>query len=1040
MRIVQSEPAPENVSVHKSERQVRYVIATAIIALPLVYFYPAVFGQVILAPGDGWTQNFPVRAFAGAELGRGQFALWNPFIFGGMPLLASVYAGALYPPNWLFALLPPVIAQNLVVITTYHLALIGVYRLARQLGYERLAALLSGLAFSFGGFMIAHLAHTSRIAAAAWLPWVLLAIEQLRSASRQGWRTPALWRWTALAAVFAALQFLAGEPQMFVFTLLVGAIYLLFALFTLPDWAARRRLLSALSVASGVGLLLVLPQLLPTLELLAQSERRDPGPAFLDPYSLPPWQLPALLFPYFFGGGMRKPFTVPYWGADISGVACGYVGILTWLASFASLKAAQVNNAGESKYLVEENKVQQKRQEEAKKAGKFFTYFCRLWFSLPGTSMERSASAFEQERMPFYLQGRLWLTVAVVALLLAFGGYLPFKINHFFYAIPGYGSFRGLYRHQYELTFALAMSGGLGLTQWLRQPHHERLRILWRCAGWLGCLLLVNVGLYVWAAARLASQPLPPRANAIGNPELWVPLLCFLVTIAALWWRLSAGDSHCQSTICLLLVLLLDLASYGHFYHWRTAGYDVTARLQDPPAVQAIKQREPDLTAFRVMSQPLLADDYAAAWPDDLNYEAINQPNFSMLRGLQSASGNDVLRPVRTGELLGSAGSVLQGFVQDPGVFGLTDRRLDLLNVKYLLVGRGGANGQPWPLRYAGIDFASTNLALLFTNGKTVTTDAAGAATELALVTTMANSTHLPDGAPVLHLKLHARDGRVIEQTLLAGRDTSEWAYGRADVSAAVQHQRAAVVEQLPRHEAGKSFESYHYLARLDFPRAEIERIEWRYARSDAALYVIRASLYDAVTQQATPLSAFHFPAERWRKLGVYGQVTLFENQRVLPRAWFVKEVKTLPPADILTTIKTSQSPDGETFDPHSIALLAQAGAARKLNEATEATVQVTHLSPRQIGLQTRNPQAGFLVLAETWYAGWQAHIDGQAARLVRTNYHLRGLAIPPGEHRVTLSYTPASWRNGLGGLAAGVAVLLALWAASRRLASFHQK
>src|SRR6185436_10629592 len=62
----------------------------------------------------------------------------------------------------------------------------------------------------------------------------------------------------------------------------------------------------------------------------------------------------------------------------------------------------------------------------------------------------------------------LWLTVAVVAVLLSFGGYLPFGLNDLLYRVPGYKTFRGLYRHQYELTFALAMLASIGAT-WLAE-------------------------------------------------------------------------------------------------------------------------------------------------------------------------------------------------------------------------------------------------------------------------------------------------------------------------------------------------------------------------------------------------------------------------------------------------------------------------------------------------------------------------------------------------------------------------------------------
>src|SRR6185369_1529842 len=141
----------------------RPVVALILLALPLIYFFPAIFGPVTLIPGDGWTQNFGVRVLLGKMIASGQLPLWNPYIFAGMPLLASVYPGALYPPNWLFAVLTPRVAINAVVITTYHLALLGTYLFARRVGINRLGALLAGMAFTFGGYMISHLGHTSRI-------------------------------------------------------------------------------------------------------------------------------------------------------------------------------------------------------------------------------------------------------------------------------------------------------------------------------------------------------------------------------------------------------------------------------------------------------------------------------------------------------------------------------------------------------------------------------------------------------------------------------------------------------------------------------------------------------------------------------------------------------------------------------------------------------------------------------------------------------------------------------------------------------------
>ena len=136
-----------------------------------------------------------------------------------MPLLASIYPGTLYPPNWIFAVMSPGIAINLVVISTYHLAIIGSYRYARALGLNRIAALLAGMVFAFGGFMITSMGQAATITTACWLPWILLAIEKL-------YRSP--WCWMISGAVFIALQLFGGVPQITLYTSLVAGSYFLF--------------------------------------------------------------------------------------------------------------------------------------------------------------------------------------------------------------------------------------------------------------------------------------------------------------------------------------------------------------------------------------------------------------------------------------------------------------------------------------------------------------------------------------------------------------------------------------------------------------------------------------------------------------------------------------------------------------------------------------------------------------------------------------------------------------------------------------------
>ncbi|MCI0391785.1 MAG: YfhO family protein [Acidobacteria bacterium] len=948
------------------ENKKSLITVAALLIIPLVYFYPVLLGQVVLAPGDGWAQNFAVRALAGQMIAGGDLPLWNPFIFAGMPLAASVYPGAFYPPNWLFAILSTEWAMNIVVLTTYHLALIGTYLYARRLGITRSGSLLASIAFTFGGFMINHLSHTSRIAAAAWLPWVLLAIENV--ASFASWRKA--WRWVVLGALFIALQFFAGEPQMVIFTALVSAPFVVLAFWRCEGREDRVRFTFAISAMLICGALLSAVQLLPSLELLGQSERSDPGPAFFGTFSLPPWQLPGLIFPYFFGGAMLPPYRVPYWGEEIAAIMSGYVGMLAWMLALTALIGARRN--------------------------------VRVW---------------------------LWLSIAIISIILALGGHLPYGLNDSLYRIPGYSTFRGLYRHQFEFTFAMAMLAGFGMSS---LAHLNRRLARWALLFGTICMsaiVAMTAIFYRYSGQTLASvRPRPPIAASLANAEFIIPISCFALSLGVIWLSQIRNPQSAIRNLLLITVLLFDLASYGHFFHWRIVTFNVGERLADPPAVQLIKSRERDLNSFRVLSYPVQASDFMSAWPEDPNYELINQPNISILRGLQSAYGLDVLRPARVGEMTGSAGSMLHGFVQDLKSFSLADRGLDVLNVKYLIVGYGGATDKKVGFTFDGVYFAWTYFGTEFVPGVKLTTEPGGVmATEIAIVSTAVNTTHLPDGAPILKLRLHTREGHVIERELRAGRDTSEWNYDRADVRAAVKHHRAHVVES----QKVDGFDKYSYLGRLKFDRTEIEKIDWIYAREDGVLYLTRASLHDETTGVSTPLSNFHLPPERWRELARFDQIEVYENLRVMPRAWFVDKRVELSPAAAIKTIRSGSMPNGDKFDPQKIAIIEKGILQEEMiplayaeGSVENQQVKLTSYGPHRIELETSRPEGGFLVLSEGYYDGWKAYLDGKEQLITRTDYTIRGIDVPPGDHRILFIYDPSSFRAGLALTVYGALVL----------------
>ncbi|MCW5971072.1 MAG: YfhO family protein [Blastocatellales bacterium] len=927
---------------------VRSVISfLALLLAPLIYFLPAVAGRVALVPGDGWTHNLGVRVLAGQILASGALPLWNPHVFSGMPLLASVDPGALYPLNWIFTLLPPAAAMNALVIASYHLALAGAYLFARRTQCTRTASFAAAMIFAFGGFLITHLAHTHRLTAIVWLPWLLLAVEAMAQSRMQRLQ----WLWGAAGAVFIALQVFAGDPQTTLYGYCVVALYTFWRLTQIEDWIVRRRLIVGVMLMFASGALLSMMQLLPQAELLDQGGRARIGYEEFSSYSLPPRQALALIMPYFFGGAALTPYSAPYSGAWNSMIQGGYTGLLGLTLAFAALILRFRNPA--------------------------------VW---------------------------LWTIAAVAALLLSFGAHLPADLYRLFYGIPVYNLFRGSYRHLYEFDFAVAMLAAIGIDA-LRKSERAKAAAI-AATGVTAVLLCAAVWMYSGAG------------RSLGDAEAAIPVAVFVTgAVAMLFFVLKRNNA---AAVILLVILALDLASFGWFYDWRAVENRIAGRLSDPPTLAFIKSRTGSPHDFRVLSVSDLPYDYTYDAPFEKNYDAMNLPDASSARGLHSVNGMDVLGLTRVMDFSGLMDA--SGIVRDPASLGAEDRSFDLLNVRYLLVERRGSLDPKRSILHDGIAFSNTTFGREFKPGVKLRTDGVTAlASEIALVTSMFNSVHLADGETVLRIKLHTSDGRVFEREVQAGRDTSEWAHDQQELRDTVKHRRAQVAESRP----GDGFEIHSYLARLTFDRSLITHIEWEYAREDAGIYLVRASLFDAPSRVSTPIVGMELPAERWRKLAQFDDISIYENLRALPRAWFAEKVKIAPEQEILDLIRRGIS------DPERTAYvdrewLERAGItdAPVSSPSSDGSVRIVNYAPNRIEMETRRAQPGFLVLSEVHFPGWEARINGVAAQVYRTNYVLRGVMAPKGTNRVEFVYRPASFRRGAWCAVGGV-LLLVVWGAA---------
>ena len=95
--------------------------------------------------------------------------------------------------------------------------------------------------------------------------------------------------------------------------------------------------------------------------------------------------------------------------------------------------------------------------------------------------------------------------------------------------------------------------------------------------------------------------------------------------------------------------------------------------------------------------------------------------------------------------------------------------------------------------------------------------------------------------------------------------------------------------------------------------------------------------------------------------------------------------------------------------------------------------VGFVRLTPTRIALAVQVGAGDLVVVSEAYHPGWSATLDGQPAKVIRANHALIGVYVPPGEHAITLTFRPASFRLGFYLSLAALLVLAALTTATFR-------
>ncbi len=532
--------------------------------LPLLFFFPVVFGGRTLLPADNlfafepWRslaaqygvgvphnellsdlilENYPWKLFIVESLRDGHIPLWNPYLFAGLPFLAAGQHSALYPFSVLFYVMPLWRAYGLFSALQLALAGLCMYVFGRVLGLRRLAALIAGITYAFSAFFVVSVVFTMMIAAAAWLPLLLAIIEWIVQREESRWDggegVPALLSepipFVALGAGVLGVQLLAGHVEISAYVLLIMAFYAALRLAVLW-WRVRRwrtvlRLGGWLAAMVALGIGLGAVQFIPLLEVSARNFRSGSA-SYRDVigWAYPYRRLVAFLVPDFFGNpavhrvwdvftGQTVPLGLnaygqpnpngPFstnWGIKNYVEGGSYLGLLPLLLAAIAILTQL----------------------------RFTFYVSRPTQPCP----EQSRRDAPRSTSPFTTPVWIFSALALLSLAFVFGTSLYALL---YYGLPGFNQLHSPFRWIYPYTLSLAVLAGVGADRlirtrtpalWAGDGQRPPLPIRWLVLQSKPSLITVIAGLAFWGglattAGLLLSRVFYARLSPLVDRVFW---------------------------------------------------------------------------------------------------------------------------------------------------------------------------------------------------------------------------------------------------------------------------------------------------------------------------------------------------------------------------------------------------------------------------------------------------------------------------------------------------------------------------------------
>lgn len=236
-------------------------------------------------------QIYPWRFLTINMWKNGQVPLWNPYNFAGTPHLANFQSTVFSPFNVLFFVLPFVDAWSILILLQPLLAAYFTYLFLRVLNISKTASLIGAITYMFSGFVVVWMAYETLSFTILFLPLALFAIEKYSQTKQL--------KFLMLLSLTFPLSFFSGHFQTSIYFTLFVFVYTLFKHIQIKS--TRTTLYILLYILFGV--LLILPQVFPSIELYMHSVRSE---IYNTGGGIPFHYLVTLFAPDFYGNPVTR--------------------------------------------------------------------------------------------------------------------------------------------------------------------------------------------------------------------------------------------------------------------------------------------------------------------------------------------------------------------------------------------------------------------------------------------------------------------------------------------------------------------------------------------------------------------------------------------------------------------------------------------------------------------------------------------------------------------------------------------------------------